>query len=41
MAAEVRDPKRTLPLAVFGTIGSVTIVYVLASISLAGLMYVP
>ena len=37
LAGEAKDPVRTLPLAVFGTIIIVTIVYVLSSIALVGM----
>lgn len=38
LAAEAQDPQRTLPKAVFGTIGTVTILYCLASLALVGMM---
>lgn len=38
LAAEARDPHRVLPLAVFGTIGTVTVLYALASLALVGMM---
>lgn len=37
MAAEAKDPHTTLPRAVFGTILSVTVFYVLASLALVGM----
>ena len=37
MAAEAKDPHKTLPRAVFGTIGIVTILYCLASLALVGM----
>lgn len=37
MAAEAKDPHRTLPLAVFGTIAIVTVFYCLASLALVGM----
>jgi amino acid transporter len=41
LAAEAKDPHRTLPIAVFGTIGTVTVLYALSSLALVGMMLVP
>lgn len=38
LAAEAKDPQNTLPKAVFGTIGTVTVLYSLAALALAGMM---
>jgi basic amino acid/polyamine antiporter, APA family len=38
LAAEAKDPHRTLPIAVFGTIGTVTVLYALSSLALVGMM---
>lgn len=38
LAVEAKDPQRTLPLAVFGTIGVVTVLYCLASLALVGML---
>ena len=38
MAAEAHDPKNDLPKAVFGTIGVVTFLYVMASLALVGMI---
>jgi amino acid transporter len=40
LAAEAKDPHRTLPIAVFGTIGTVTVLYALSSLALVGMMSV-
>ncbi len=37
LAAEAKDPQRNLPLAVLGTVLSVTVIYCIASISLVGM----
>ncbi len=41
LAAEAKDPHHTLPIAVFGTIGTVTVLYALSSLALVGMMSVP
>jgi amino acid transporter len=38
LAAEAKDPQRVLPQAVFGTIGTVTVLYSLAALAIAGMM---
>eukprot|EP01041_Mallomonas_annulata_P007041 gene7041-14322_t len=38
MAAETKNPQKMLPIAIFGTIGIVTVLYVLASLALVGMM---
>jgi amino acid transporter len=38
LAAEAKDPQRVLPQAVFGTIGTVTVLYSLAALALAGML---
>jgi amino acid transporter len=38
LAAEAKNPHHTLPRAVFGTIGTVTVLYALASLSLVGMV---
>lgn len=38
LAAEAKNPQDTLPKAVFGTIGTVTVLYSLAALALAGMM---
>jgi APA family basic amino acid/polyamine antiporter len=37
LAGEAKDPNKTLPRAVFGTIASVTVMYCLASVALVGM----
>ncbi len=41
MAAEAKNPRKNLPLAVFGTIFIVTLLYCLASWALVGMEYYP
>jgi len=38
LAAEVQNPKRNVPLAVFGTVGICTVLYILASLALVGMV---
>lgn len=38
LAGEAKNPKVNLPLAVFGTIGVTTLLYVLASLALVGMV---
>jgi amino acid transporter len=38
LAAEAKNPQETLPKAVFGTIGTVTVLYSLGALALAGMM---
>lgn len=38
LAAEAKNPHHTLPIAVFGTIGTVTVLYALSSLALVGMM---